>query len=114
MQYKCFPIIISRILKSHGVKARPSCIYPKRSLFKLDISTLEILQEYPSISSVKEENFSPDSVSDVINRRIKSGNYKGYKWILCSSVPDLTIRDIVPEDKLPKYIRKTKTNKEGE
>ena len=112
-KYNCFSIIISRILKLHGIKARSGTQHLEKPIFQLDKDTLKILKQYPSISDAKQDEFFSDGISDVINRHIKSGNYKGYKWILCSSVPDLTIRDIVPEDKLPKYIRKTKTNKEG-
>ena len=82
-----------------------------QNIYQLNQHTLQIIKQYNSITDAEKE-FGHSTVQPCLKGKHRTAG--GYKWILCSSVPDLTIRDIVPEDKLPKYIRKTKTNKEGE
>ena len=85
--------------------------FAPHKIYQIDKQTLQIIKQYNSIKEAEKECNSTIIQTCLKGKRRTAG---GYKWILCSSVPDLTIRDIVPEDKLPKYIRKTKTNKEGE
>lgn len=85
--------------------------FAPQNIYQLDQQTLQIIKQYNSITDAEKE-FGHSTVQPCLKGKHRTAG--GYKWILCSSVPDLTIRDIVPEDKLPKYIRKTKTNREGE